>query len=400
MADYSSMRALDVWYDRIDLDRVLKVMTDRSGGGARQATSRAGAAQKPSREPVSKTGRAPRFGAKDQGRPAADLPSHRGTGPGLTTGYVEALEGYRKSLPDHIRVLFDRYRLFDIAIKVVGVGSVGTDCAVGLFMAAEDDPMFLQVKEARKSVLEPYAGKSLTRTRASGSWRPAPHAVGKRHFPRLDDVDVNGRDYYFRQLRDAKISAIPEDWDLTTLREYRQALRLGAGTGACPIRRPGEDCWLHGVQHDVRRRDLRVRGRIRRSERSRLSRLCQSDPRRSNSGCVRGLSHRPDGLRRVRLPPRQADALPVFLARNLLVLDVERRSSNDTVEVLEIISHRLHPFLARQCLGEADERGPHSPHHLNRIRAEVPDLVEREAEIVLQVGVGNTSRKAPLSSTA
>ena len=83
------------------------------------------------------------------------------------------------------------------------------------------------------------------------------------------------------------------------------------------------------------------------------------------------------------MPPRQADALSVFLARHPLVLDVERRGSDDTVEVLEIISHRLHPFLARQCIGEADERGPHSPHDLNRIRAEVPDLIEREAEIVL-----------------
>jgi hypothetical protein len=89
---------------------------------------------------------------------------------------------------------------------------------------------------------------------------------------------------------------------------------------------------------------------------------------------------------RVRLPPRQTDALPVFLARHPLVLDVERRGSDDTVEVLEIISHRLHPFLTRQCIGEADERGPHSPHHLNRIRAEVPDLIEREAEIVLPRG--------------
>ena len=58
-------------------------------------------------------------------------------------------------------MLFDRFHFFDLAIKVVGVGSVGTQCLVGLFMAADDDPLFLQVKEARASVLEPYAGKSL-----------------------------------------------------------------------------------------------------------------------------------------------------------------------------------------------------------------------------------------------
>jgi uncharacterized protein (DUF2252 family) len=59
------------------------------------------------------------------------------------------------------RTLFDRYHFFDYAIKVVGVGSVGTVCGVCLFMVADDDPLLLQVKEARASVLEPYAARSL-----------------------------------------------------------------------------------------------------------------------------------------------------------------------------------------------------------------------------------------------
>ena len=60
-----------------------------------------------------------------------------------------------------------------------------------------------------------------------------------------------GRDYYFRQLRDAKISAIEEDWDHGPA-GIRQVLRLVACTGACAIRRPGEDCRLHGLQYDFR----------------------------------------------------------------------------------------------------------------------------------------------------
>ena len=48
-----------------------------------------------------------------------------------------------------------------MAVKVVGVGSVGTLCLIALFMAADDDPLFLQIKQAKASVLEPYAGKSL-----------------------------------------------------------------------------------------------------------------------------------------------------------------------------------------------------------------------------------------------
>ena len=73
----------------------------------------------------------------------------------------EAWALYRESLPEHVRVLFDRFHLCDMAVKVVGVGSVGTVCMIALYMAADDDPLFLQIKEARASVLEPYAGKSL-----------------------------------------------------------------------------------------------------------------------------------------------------------------------------------------------------------------------------------------------
>ncbi len=93
-------------------------------------------------------------------------------------------------------------------------------CALGLFMAADDDPIFLQVKEARKSVLEPYAGRSLHKNQGERV------VAGQRLMQSASDIflgwtrGANGRDYYFRQLRDAKISAVMEDWDVTMLREY------------------------------------------------------------------------------------------------------------------------------------------------------------------------------------
>ena len=89
--------------------------------------------------------------------------------PGVTSGYADGLERYRKSLPEHVRTLFDRFHLFDLAIKVVGVGSVGTFCALGLFMAADDDPIFLQVKEARSRCSSLTPASPCTGTRASGS---------------------------------------------------------------------------------------------------------------------------------------------------------------------------------------------------------------------------------------
>ena len=73
---------------------------------------------------------------------------------------LEGIEGYRATLSEDRRFVFDRYRLEDFALRVVGIGSVATRCFVGLFFCDDKNPLLLQVKEARPSVLEPYAGKS------------------------------------------------------------------------------------------------------------------------------------------------------------------------------------------------------------------------------------------------
>jgi hypothetical protein len=87
-------------------------------------------------------------------------------------------------------------------------------------MAADNDPLFLQVKEARASVLEPYAGKSLHPNHGQRV------VAGQRIMQSASDVFLgwtrgkNGRDFYMRQLRDMKLSAIIEDWDTGMLRQY------------------------------------------------------------------------------------------------------------------------------------------------------------------------------------
>ena len=117
------------------------------------------------------------------------------------------LERYRATLPEERRMLLDRYHLADVAQKVVGVGSVGTVCSVMLLLGDSDvrDPLFLQVKEAQASALEPYLGAS----------RYANHAervvVGQHLIQEASDVflgwsTLNGRDFYVRQLRDMKFS--------------------------------------------------------------------------------------------------------------------------------------------------------------------------------------------------
>jgi uncharacterized protein (DUF2252 family) len=141
--------------------------------------------------------------------------------PGYRTGYAEALALYRDSLPEHVRVLFERFHFCDLAVKVVGVGSVGTACLVGLFLAADNDPLFLQIKQANASVLEPYAGKSVHQNHGQRV------ISGQRLLQSASDIFLGwtrskdgSRDFYVRQLRDMKISAIIEGWDVDILRTY------------------------------------------------------------------------------------------------------------------------------------------------------------------------------------
>lgn len=224
MSNYASMRALEVWYDKIDLQRyedrsadpdVMKAMRKRVAERIESERRRS--------EPdflfpklVTEVGAKPRI--KDE-PPLIFHPSVE-QAPGLESGYAEAIKGYRDSLPEHTRTLFDRFHFFDLAVKVVGVGSVGTMCTIALFMAADEDPLFLQIKEARASVLEPYAGQSQYANHGQ-------RVVSGQHLMQsASDVFLgwargkNGRAFYVRQLRDIKISAVIEDWDEKMLRQY------------------------------------------------------------------------------------------------------------------------------------------------------------------------------------
>ena len=93
---------------------------------------------------------------------------------------------YQKRLTPERLCLFDRYTLKDIAFKAVGVGSVGTFCAIGLFTSGEGAPLFLQVKEAGKSVLEVPRPKIQWPPGPAGRGRSTYHAGGERHFPGVD----------------------------------------------------------------------------------------------------------------------------------------------------------------------------------------------------------------------
>ncbi|HEY2913283.1 MAG TPA: DUF2252 domain-containing protein [Candidatus Angelobacter sp.] len=131
-----------------------------------------------------------------------------GHSPGqIEKAVLDSFAGYRKTLPPSCQSLLDRYQLRDAAIKVVGVGSVGTRCWVMLFMAGEGDPLFLQVKEARRSVLETYAGASVfpnSGERIVNGYRLMQPASDV--FLGWTEGTLERHHYFVRQLRDIKIS--------------------------------------------------------------------------------------------------------------------------------------------------------------------------------------------------
>ena len=155
-------------------------------------------------------------------------------------GVERTLRSYRSSLAASRRHLIEQYRYVDAARKVVGVGSVGTRAWVVLMLGIlDDEPLMLQLKEARSSVLAPYAGRSRHRQPGpTGRRRSAAAAGGLRHLPRLDPHRRGGR-------RDARLLH-PPALGLEVLRRrgaaeslddarLRPALRLDPRPRARPI---------------------------------------------------------------------------------------------------------------------------------------------------------------------
>ena len=220
MDTYASMRALAVWYDAIDVELFVKQIP--TGQAREHFEERIGEAQKKCspehlfEKLVEDHAGAPRIKEEP---PLIFHPTPE-QAPGLSSDFSKGLALYRDSLSEHVRTLFDRYHFRDLALKVVGVGSVGRLCAVALFMAADDDPIFLQIKEAKSSILEPYAGASQYKNHGERVVK------GQRLMQSASDIflgwlgALDGRDCYIRQLRDVKLSAIVEEWDSKTLRAY------------------------------------------------------------------------------------------------------------------------------------------------------------------------------------
>jgi uncharacterized protein (DUF2252 family) len=150
---------------------------------------------------------------------------------------------YQKRLTPERLCLFDRYTLKDIAFKAVGVGSVGTFCAIGLFTTGESAPLFLQVKEAGKSVLECLGAKF--------NGHPGRRVVEGQHIMQAaSDIflgwtqdEASGRHFYVRHLKNRRLGSISELVEENALINYA---RLCGRTLARAHARSGDPAVLAG----------------------------------------------------------------------------------------------------------------------------------------------------------
>jgi uncharacterized protein (DUF2252 family) len=263
MAGFAQMGTMDIWYAHLDEDELRAGIRNLVAGTAKQekgakkaekadkrakvpkkAEKRAAEAEKADREEekAAKTAqkRAEKTLAKAHTRdslqalsklgeqvngqyrivsqppivvPARDLAATYGLSPDqVVPALHEQFRAYRATLQDDRRHLLERFEIVDAARKVVGVGSVGTRAFIVLLQGRDaQDPLFLQVKEATASVLEPYVGKSRYRQHGERV------VQGQRMMQAASDIylgwtkglDVR-RNFYWRQLRDMKGSALVE----------------------------------------------------------------------------------------------------------------------------------------------------------------------------------------------
>lgn len=219
---FSKMKPLEVWYSRLDAQELLDTAPDAKALKFRQQLFER------ARERVMESV-FPKIAGQVAGQPRiVDQPPviQHVADPEFMVRVHQGMAAYRQSLSDERRVLLDRYRLVDAALKVVGIGSVGTRCYIMLLFSEENHPLILQFKESCRSVLEPYAGKSQFDNQGQRV------VMGQRLMQSSSDIFLGwvrgpgGYDFFVRQLRDMKMSVPLQNISATQLERYAELCAL------------------------------------------------------------------------------------------------------------------------------------------------------------------------------
>ncbi len=219
MAGFGAMRNLDLWYARLDVDARIKEIRSRLDPVAleRMEKNVEKARTKDSLKAFSKLTHLvdgePRITSDPPLIVPIDELAPEGSAIRTQESVQRLIRSYRRSLPNDRRKLLERFRYVDLARKVVGVGSVGTRAWIVLMLGRDgQDPLLLQAKEAQASVLEPYLGKSAFNNHGQrvveGQRLMQSESDILLGWLRTQGLDVVDRDFYFRQLWDAKGSAL------------------------------------------------------------------------------------------------------------------------------------------------------------------------------------------------
>ncbi|MFT4097558.1 MAG: DUF2252 domain-containing protein [Rhodoblastus sp.] len=241
MLDLALQSPLEIWRSRIDLPREIASFDDpRVSQRLRAILMKAG-------RDLEDDDDFPQFVVSKKSGPRiadrADTIFH--LDPGDATDPTRIFAGYRASLSPERAAILARYRLADFAMKVVGVGSVGTFCAVGLFVSGDGEPLLLQVKEADRSVLESLAPQ--------GRWdgeQGRRVVEGQRILQAASDVFLGwvaapdqGRHFYVRHLKNRTLGSVGDLMEGDALPAYA---RLCGRTLARAHARSGDPALIAG----------------------------------------------------------------------------------------------------------------------------------------------------------
>jgi len=224
MLEYSKLSALQIWYADIDLAELIDLGQDRELKEFHNKRIKKAAEYTAHEKEFAKMTYQDGIRARIKEEPPL-IYHPTGNEEKEILKEAEVIHNrYLKSLSHEKQILLSRYSLHDVAIKVVGVGSVGTLCGISLLMSATGEPIFLQFKEARPSVLAQHV-----KLKSRYSHQGERIVMGQKLMQSASDMflgwthDDKDRFFYIRQLRDAKVKPVLEIMKEENMADYAKA---------------------------------------------------------------------------------------------------------------------------------------------------------------------------------